>query len=232
MGEGQYSEQDIKELARALTGASVNKKTGRYRFNRKAHDSGKKTIFGHTRAFTPDDIADLILAQPQVAPFITEKLWRFFIDDTPDTTVIGSIALQFIQQDYDIATLLKALFTNEAFWVSQGVMLKSPMELIVGSVQLFDLPVISQRRFLNFSRALGQDLFDPPHVKGWAEGRAWYTTGTLATREKVSQFVAARHRIVPAEQHLLAVPTIAPLPQSTHRNYLNLLVNDPTYQVT
>ena len=232
MGEGQYSEQDIKELARALTGASVNKKTGSYRFNRRAHDSGTKTIFGQTRAFTPDDIADLILAQPQVAPFITEKLWRFFVDDTPDMTVIDSIALQFIQQDYDIATALKALFTNEAFWVSQGVMLKSPMELIVGSVQLFDLPVISQRRFLSVSRALGQDLFNPPHVKGWAEGRAWYTTGTLATREKVSQFVAARHRIVPAEQQLLAVPTIVPLPQSTHRNYLNLLVNDPAYQVT
>lgn len=232
LGEGQYSENDIKELARALTGASVNKRTGNYRFKRRAHDTGDKTIFCQTDAFTPDDVADLILAQPQVAPFITEKLWNFFIGTTPDSALLEEIATAFQLSDFDLSVVLRGLFSTEEFWNSQGTQIKSPMELIVGSTQLFDLPLATQKQFLGVSRAMNQDLFDPPHVKGWAEGFAWYTPATLSTRAKVTQFVAQRANTLAEVSQALATQPVVSLPSSTHSNYLKLLVNDPAYQVS
>ena len=172
------------------------------------------------------------MAQPQVAPFITEKLWYFFIGTTPDSAVLEEIATAFQLSDFDLSVVLRGLFNTEEFWNSQGTQIKSPMELIVGSTQLFDLPLATQNQFLGASRAMNQDLFDPPHVKGWAEGFAWYTSATLSTRAKVTQFVAQRANTLAEVSQALATQPVVSLPSSTHRNYLNLLVNDPAYQVS
>lgn len=231
MGESTYSEQDVKELARALTGASVNKKTGLYQFKERFHDTGEKTIFGQTSTFTPDDIADLILMQPQVAPFIVKKIANFFVSVEPTAEQLSQLASVFTNADYQIVPVLSAIFNSDEFWQDQGKMIKSPMELLVGSSQLFDLPEINQRRFRSISKALGQDLFDPPHVKGWSEGKAWYHTGTVMMRERVAKYVTRFANTQPELEQMLAVSSVAVLPDSSSNSYLSVVINDPAYQV-
>ena len=231
MGEGNYTEEDIKELARALTGASIEQRTGLYKFQHRNHDNGVKTIFGETANFTPDDVADLILRQPQTGLFITDKLWRFFVNDVPDTETIAAISNRFVENDYDISMLLRELFLQEAFWAAQGEQIKSPMELVVGSMQLLDIDMLSQRQVLAFSKSMGQDLFDPPHVKGWASGKAWYTTGNLAIREQATQYFALHAKLTPDIAQLLATDAVATLPAAEQPHYLRSILSDPSFQI-
>lgn len=231
LGEGNYSETDVKELSRALTGASVNRRTGQYSFRRRAHDSGEKTILGNTGNFTPSDVAALLLEQPTLPHFICEKVWRFIVGTSIDALMLDELATHFSQSNFNIADMVKRILVHPDFWSSQGLIIKSPMELIVGSTQLFELPLAPIRQFISTSRALGQDLFDPPHVKGWAEGRAWYNTSTLATREKVASFVARRATRIPSETEALAITAVATLPVPSHRSFVQHLVHDPAYHV-
>lgn len=231
MGEGNYTEQDIKELARALTGASIDQRTGLYKFKRRIHDSGVKTIFDETANFTPDDVADLILRQPQTGPFITDKLWRFFVNDEPDAQTIAAISHRFVQNDYDLSLLLRELFLQDVFWSAQGGQIKSPMDLVVGSMQLLDIDMLSQRQLLAISQNMGQDLFDPPHVKGWATGKAWYTTGNLAIREQATQYFALNANLTPDITQMLATDAVATLPKADQPDYLSSILSDPAFQI-
>lgn len=231
LGEGHFTETDVKELSRALTGASVNRRTGQYAFRRRAHDSGSKTILGHSGNFTPDDVASILLAQPQLAKFICKKIWYFLVGSEADGDTVDQLSSSFVQSDFNISAVVKIILNHDHFWNSQGTMIKSPMELIVGSTQLFELPIAPVRQFISVSRSLGQDLFDPPHVKGWAEGRAWYNTSTLATREKVAAFVTRKATRVPTTVEALAVSAIATLPSESHSRFVQHLVHDPAYHV-
>jgi uncharacterized protein (DUF1800 family) len=231
MGEGSYSEQDVKELARALTGASVDRNTGQYTFRRGIHDRGTKTIFGESARFNPDDVADLILRQPQVAGFITEKLWRFFIDDQPDSEAIAQLSQSFVQSDYDLAQLMHDLLLQDRFWSAQGAMIKAPIELVVGCIQLFNTDMPSQRRVLEISRTMGQELFNPPHVKGWPGGKAWYTTSNLSLREQAVDYFARQVSVIPNLSQLLATAPVGTLPSTDSSDYLSSVLSDPTFQV-
>jgi uncharacterized protein (DUF1800 family) len=231
MGEGHYSEQDIRELARALTGASVDRQTGLYIFRRNIHDQGVKTIFAESARFTPDDVADLILRQPHVAVYITDKLWRFFIDEQPDNSVIVTLSNTFLQSDYNLSVLIKELFLQDAFWLAQGGQIKSPMELVVGCVQLFATDMLSEQQVLRVSRNMGQDLFNPPHVKGWATGKAWYSTANLAMRERATAYFARHAKRTPDIAQLLATNAVASLPAVDSKDYLPTVLGDPAFQV-
>ncbi|MGS2721097.1 DUF1800 domain-containing protein [Paraglaciecola aestuariivivens] len=231
LGEGQYTEQDIKELARALTGASVNRKTGQYMFRKGFHDASSKLIFAERANFTPDDVADLILRQPQVAGFITDKLWRFFIDEQPDPVAIDKLSEIFVQHDFAFKPLLTELFLQDAFWAASGKQVKSPMELMVGAVQLFSLPMLKPQIVLKASKGMGQDLFSPPHVKGWAGGYAWYSSTNLALRERAAKYLIQQADFIPQFWQLLATDAVGPLPDSSDPQYLSLVLNDPAFQV-
>ena len=240
LGEGNYEEQDIRELARALTGASVDRKTLTYRFRRFAHDSGYKTILGHRGRFTPDDVADIILAQPDCADFICTKLWHHFIDDSPDSSRISQLADEFLQNDYALKPLLRSLFLTEEFWrqATRPTQVKSPMDLLVGMQRAFYLPPLNSREFLQHSRALQQDLFDPPNVKGWAGGTRWYTTATLPARqsfisqqmENVREYGDFSGQPLTAAT-VLAVPAAQTLPETNTDDYLDLVFSDPAFQL-
>ena len=231
MGEGQYSEQDIKELARALTGAAVNQSTGLYQFRRWAHDAGRKTIFGETARFAPDDLADLILRQPQVAPFITNKIWQFLVGTAPEAQDLSTLSQGFRDSNYDIAALVKQILNHAAFWQSAGQIIKSPMELLVGSYQLFGFATPRQRQLLQALKSMGQDLFDPPNVKGWPEGNAWYTSANLAMRERVVGYVVAHAEQQPPLTFVLATDPVGNLPSPESPRYLSAMLFDPAYQV-
>ena len=191
LGEGHYSEQDIKEVARAFTGWEVERRTGRFRFNASAHDDGLKTFLGRSGAFDGEAILDILLEQPRLAVHLTEKLWWAFVSDTPDAAEVQRLAALFQQHDYALRPLLKALFMSSHFRAAnnRGSMIKSPVELVVGTLRLFHVPGRDPELLVRAGRQLGQDLLDPPNVKGWPGGKAWITASTLLARQQFLQRV-------------------------------------------
>ncbi len=232
MGEGNYTENDVKELAKALTGASVNRQTGLYQFRRRNHDTSSKTIFDNTANFHPDDVADLILQQPQVAPFIASKIYKFLVGTLPSDETLTKIAQQFAESDFDISVLVSEILNHVDFWQSEGAIIKSPVELLIGTIQLAQIPIDNTLLVVRYCRKLGQDLFDPPHVKGWAEGFAWYATNYVGLREKAMRLAARKATKIPAIEQLFAVTTVADLSAVDAKNFALIALNDPAFQVT
>ena len=185
LGEGNYSEKDIKEVARAFTGWSIDTDAGEFRFRRAAHDDGSKTVFGKEGKFNGDDIVTLLLQQPATSEFIVSKLWRELVSPEPDAAVVKQLAATWRAANYEIKPLLRAMFLSEAFWRSanRGVLVKSPVDLVIGSLRQFRFAVEDPAPFAVILRQLGQDLFNPPNVKGWPVGDAWLNTTTLLARK-------------------------------------------------
>lgn len=187
LGEGQYTEKDIKEVARAFTGWTIDRHTGKFRFIRRRHDFGSKSFMGSTGNFDGDDIIDIVLEQPGVATHITEKLWQAFISQKPDPQEIDRLAEVLRSNDYELKPLMQALLTCQAFRDPQtfGDMIKSPVDLIVGTLRVFQFPMGDGRGIVLASRRLGQDLMDPPNVKGWPGGTRWISSDTLMMRRQI-----------------------------------------------
>jgi uncharacterized protein (DUF1800 family) len=187
LGEGLYTESDIKGAARAFTGWTIDRRTGKFRFARRHHDYGSKTFMGRTGNFNGDDIIDIVLEQPRVTTHITEKLWRAFISQTPDAQEIKRLANVLRENDYELKPLMQALLTCQAFRDPQnyGTMIKSPVDLIVGTLRVFQFPMGDGRGIVLASRRLGQDLMDPPNVKGWPGGNRWISSDTLLMRQQI-----------------------------------------------
>ncbi|WHZ21804.1 MAG: putative SIGNAL PEPTIDE PROTEIN [Nitrospira sp.] len=197
LGEGHYHEQDIKEAARAFTGWHLDRHTGAFRIERRRHDSGRKEVFGKSGYFDGDDILSLTLEQPQTSRYLVRKLWREFISDEPDPTEVDRLAGRFRLKDYDITSLLEELFRTSHFWAPEhrGVLVKSPVELMTGTMRLFNLPIDEPTQLIRYGRRLGQDLFDPPNVKGWPGGTRWITTSTLLDRIQLLHRVIRGHEL-------------------------------------
>ncbi len=187
LGEGNYTEKDIKEAARAFTGWSVDRETGKYMFRRGAHDFGKKTMFGKTGNFDGDQVIDLILARPEAAQFITRKLWREFVSPTPNEAEVKRLALVLQNSGYDLAKLMHAMLSSDAFYdiENRGSLIKSPVEFIVGTIKTFNVRPPNVRPFVLQSALLGQNLFMPPNVKGWPGGEVWVNTASLLNRKQM-----------------------------------------------
>jgi len=187
LGEGHYSETDIKEAARAFTGWAVDRDTGTFRFVPRRHDFGSKAFMGETGTFSGEDIIDIILKPPQVATYITEKFWREFISGTPDPKEVHRLATIFRDQNYEIKPLMHDLLTSSYFSDSRnyGTMIKSPVELLVGTLRTFKVPISSSEGLAVASRRMGQDVLDPPNVKGWSGGTRWITSDTLLVRQDI-----------------------------------------------
>ena len=187
LGEGHYTETDVKEAARAFTGWAIDRNTGTFRFVANRHDFGSKTFMGETGNFVGNDIIDIIFKQPHVAIYITEKLWREFISDSPAPTEVHRLATIFRDQNYEIIPLMHALLTSSYFTDSRnyGTMIKSPVELLVGTLRTFQIPVRNSKALVLASRRMGQDVLDPPNVKGWGGGTRWITSETLLVRQGI-----------------------------------------------
>jgi len=187
LGEGHYSEQDIREAARALTGMSLDRDTGTYRFRPALHDDGDKTIFGHTSNYDGDAFLDLILSRPETSEFIVTKLWREFISPTPDPKQVKQFARLFRNANYGMKPLLHAMLTSDAFYApeNRGVLVKSPVELTVGTFRTFGVEPPDWKPVLGVDRALGQDVFNPPNVKGWPGYTDWINSQTLLLRKQM-----------------------------------------------
>lgn len=187
LGEGHYNEQDVREAARAFTGWSLDRRTGEFRFRPRLHDYGEKTVLGRHGDFDGDGVLDILLAQPETAELITAKLWREFISPAPDPREVRRLAAVFRSSHYEIKPLLRALLTSDAFYAPQNraVLIKSPVELIVGTLRLLDIHPDDLRPVAFAGRNLGEDVFAPPNVKGWPGGEAWVNTQTLLARRQL-----------------------------------------------
>ncbi len=192
LGVGNYSEDDIKNVARAFTGYSVDPQTGTFLFRPRIHDGGRKTVLGQIGAFDGDNIIEILLAHPRTAETVVEKLWRQFISETPDLNEVERLANIFRGANYEIEPLMQALLTSGAFWAEENRanLIKSPVDLLVGTVRQFDINLPQMRLLVLVGGQLGQDIFDPPNVKGWPGGTAWITSETLLLRNDVVRSVA------------------------------------------
>ena len=187
LGEGNYSEADIKEAARAFTGWSIEPDTGEFMFRPLIHDDGVKTVLGRSGNFDGDAVLDILLAQPATSEFIVAKLWREFVSSTPDPVEVKRIARMFRDNRYNIKVALRALLTSDAFYAQQNraALIKSPVDLVVGTLRQFRFQAGDTLPFVLATRQLGQDLFAPPNVKGWPGGEAWINSATLLQRKQL-----------------------------------------------
>ncbi len=227
LGEGHYTEQDIKETARALTGWRANRVKFKLTFKAKQHDNKSKTILGVTGNWGLTDVIDIILEQPRTSEFITEKFWREFISDSPAPTEVTRIALIFRTSGYDIKILLKEILISSAFWDknNRNNLIKSPVELIVGAVRQFNIPIRNTLTLAKQSAKAGQRLFFPPDVKGWRGGTQWLDAGSFLQRKTIlDKFLPAQ---IPMATNKYA---FIPRPYQNASDYLTATLDNPAEQ--
>lgn len=228
LGIGNYSEDDIKESARAFTGWQT-KSTGFY-FNAKEHDNGNKTFLGESGTFNGDDIVSILVKQDCIGKFLATKLCKFFVADEPSGQLVSDVAEAYTVDGDNIKQMLHTMFKHKEFKSksSYHAKIKSPVELVVGTIKALqvkeldaDLPSLLGR--------MGQNIFEPPSVKGWDGGASWIATDTMmerfnfATRITQEKFDAMQGYVHPIdlvkEQRLTDTTSIVAY-------FLNLLVDD------
>ncbi|MBI3510868.1 MAG: DUF1800 domain-containing protein [Bacteroidetes bacterium] len=183
LGEGNgYSENDIKQAARAFTGWAVNKK-GEFEFREKDHDDGEKELFGKKGNFGGEDIINMLLEKEQVSIFIARKIYKWFVNHEVDEERVDELAKKFRSSKYDISDLMQYIFSSSWFYDEEniGCNIVTPVELIVRLKKLCKLEVDDQQ-MLALQQVLGQTLFLPPNVAGWKPGRAWINSTSLVQR--------------------------------------------------
>lgn len=183
MGVGNYTEDDIREAARAFTGWTNDDLS--FAFDATKHDEGLKTFLGREGAFDGDDILQIILEQEQTSNYIATKVYRFFVRDDVSPEFSQALGALLREHDYQMVGFLRALFLSEDFYSAPSVAshIKSPTELIVSTYRklgLDALPGVPDP--YTVGKTLGQILLYPPTVAGWGEGRAWVTPGLLFER--------------------------------------------------
>jgi uncharacterized protein (DUF1800 family) len=191
LGEGNYTEKDITEAARAFTGWSYDRLNQDFIYRRNQHDDGPKTIFGRTGNFSGDDVLKMIVAHSQAAPSIARKLWTFFASENPSEQLVTALASGFRSSRLQFKPLLQAMFLSEEFY-SPEVMrqqVKSPVQWLVSSVRMLERDLPPEQLTANVLRQLGQKLLLPPNVKGWDGGLSWITTSNLLNRYNYAGFL-------------------------------------------
>ena len=183
MGVGNYSERDVREAARAFTGWTNDVLT--YKFDTEQHDFGEKTFLGRTGPLNGEDIIDTILAQPVTGEYMAGKLYRYFVRDEISSDVKADLGRSFRASGYQIKPLMRRMLLSKDFYSTPSVatQIKSPVHLVVSTYKkmgLREIPTIPD--FGRMTGGLGQTLFEPPNVAGWAGGRTWITPATLLQR--------------------------------------------------
>lgn len=192
LGRGNYTENDIKEGARAFTGWGASF-SGAFVFRERQHDADTKTFLNKTGNFNGDDILKIILEQKQTARFITQKIYRYFVNENASAEKIEWLATRFYQHNYNIESLMTDIFTSDWFFDEKniGAKIKSPVELIVGIRRMLPMQIENEASQLLLQRLLGQILFYPPNVAGWPGGKNWIDSSTLMMRLRIPELIYA-----------------------------------------
>lgn len=195
LGLGNYSEKDVKEVARALTGRTVDAK-GDYSFDKGAHDDGVKEILGQKGKFNGDDVVRILLDQPACAEHLARRLLRWFEGVEPQDARVKAYAQSLRAADYELRPFFEQLLLDPEFYREEirGGRVQSPIEYMVATSrrlgQRVPAPLLASA-----SAMLGQRLFSPPNVKGWEEGPAWITTSSLMQRGNLAGMLIGAVRV-------------------------------------
>lgn len=180
LGLGNYTEEDIKQVARTFTGWEI--RNDKFRFNKYQHDYGVKKFLGSTGEFDGKQAVEIVLQQKSSTEFIAQKLINFFVTDLPvSAEFVAPLAGKLRKTDFDIGAAVKMILTSQFFFDSVGKKIRSPVELAIGFLRATE----STGNFVKLSaqlRDLGQLPFFPPNVKGWPGGRTWINSATLLGR--------------------------------------------------
>ncbi len=202
LGIGTYTEEDVREAARALTGYAVEGRRAIWKAER--HDRGSKTIFGRTGTFTPEQVVEIVAASPACALHVARRLVEEFVGPTPGAEVVQAVALRLQLEDWHIGRTLRALLASRTFFApaARRARIAGPVELVAATVRTLDLrrPPSALARA---AKSMGQALFEPPSVKGWDGGRAWIHAGTWIARTNWLAELAAADELLGADFELV-----------------------------
>lgn len=192
MGRGHYTEEDVKEAARAFTGWGANL-NGEFIFRRGLHDDGQKRVLGKSGSFDGDDVLNILLEQKQTALFVTRKLYRYLVNEQVDEARVQWLADRWYQSNYNISALLQDIFQSDWWYDARniGSRIKSPVDLLAGIRRLLPMKIDNEEVQLALQRLLGQLLFYPPNVAGWPGGANWIDSSTLMFRLRIPELIYA-----------------------------------------
>jgi len=205
MGVGNYTEKDVREASRAFTGWTFETKIPRLPYGRfpwkfeyrpEDHDDGEKEFLGHRGRFNGEDIINIVVQQPACARFVVRHLYNFFVADEPqvpawsieeprDPKALDTLATAFHDSKYDIRSVLRVLFNSDFFKNARFQHMKSPAEVVVGTLRLvgnYEIPRPGYGELSMQPSYMGQDLLNPPSVEGWHTGKEWINSGSLMAR--------------------------------------------------
>ncbi|MDR6554503.1 DUF1800 domain-containing protein [Paenibacillus qinlingensis] len=189
LGIGHYTETDVKESARALTGWSYNKNEHKVNYNAKQHDNDAKTLLGESGKLDADDVIDILFHQKALPMFLAVKLLHYFATDTPSDSWVQSLAA-LITQKQTVGEVLQELFLSDEFYAENHRMalIKTPADYVAGILKSCKLSVA--KGHAQAMRKMGQELFVPPDVAGWRGGASWLTTNCLLARYQFAEGIA------------------------------------------
>lgn len=180
LGLGNYTEDDIKQVARTFTGWEI--RNDEFRFNRYQHDYGTKQFLGSSGEYNGEEAVEIVLSQKSSTEFIARKLIHYFVTDYPvSDEMVAPLANTLRDSQFDIGVAVRKIFRSRFFFDSLGKKIRSPVELGVGLLRSLE----ATGNFVRLSsqlRDLGQLPFFPPNVKGWTGGRTWINSATLLGR--------------------------------------------------
>ena len=186
LGKGRgYSENDIKEAAKAFTGWSV--KNGKFFFNTTVHDKGEKFIFGKSDTYHGDDIINMILEKKQTARYISTILWKQFAGRHHHLPMAlhRSLTQKLYDSDYQIKPVIRMILQSNAFYDSKKSIIKSPIDLVAGAVLDLEIEASYYTTLIEAASNLGQNLFNPPSVRGWPGGEHWLNSESVTARKSI-----------------------------------------------
>ena len=194
LGVGNYTEKDIQEAARSFTGWHMRE--GAFWFNRLQHDESPKTVFGQTGNFDGKQIVDLCLAQPACPRFLAMKLLKTFVLTNPTAEIIDAVAARLSHHQLILAPVMRELLTSQLFFevAHRRTVIKSPLDLVVGSLRSV-AQTVKWPPIVKLLGELGQDVFEPPSVKGWEGGRLWINSSTLLMRTNFATALASGEQV-------------------------------------
>ena len=206
LGEGNYTEKDVIEASRALTGWRVSRhKNLSFWEDKWTHDHGRKDIFGNVGNHTTQDLINLILEHPETRNFITRKFWVYFVSETffPQET-LNQIAQKFYESKYDIKVLLKNILQSREFWSPKvrGTIVKSPVDYVIGTIRALQLSPSNFDKYPVILKNMGQELFNPPNVGGWLTGQSWVTPSSMIERIKFSETILSEKNILMSKREI------------------------------
>ncbi|HWB53241.1 MAG TPA: DUF1800 domain-containing protein [Tepidisphaeraceae bacterium] len=190
LGIGNYTEQDVREGARAFTGWAHD--GDEFIFRKYFHDDGIKTFLGQTGNFDGDDVINIIFEQPACPRFISKELFEWFVRPAPDPSLVNSMAEVLKENNWELRPLLRTMLTSKIFYHPDtiGVQIKCPIQLVVGTTRQLNVEIPRLRGIAGALQQMGQVPFYPPNVRGWPGGNSWISTSSLFVRYNTDVYLA------------------------------------------